>query len=193
MIKLLEVKNTKQLNNFYKLLPIYKSFIYRPVEFIVEDDKFKIQKIVYALNIKSRRKRISYVFDEACREIDELFKEKNICGFKNGKCYLQRKNHSPEFNGCCRKCRYQSCEGCITKNLACKLFFCSEVKKRHKVIEFDDIKILRCLSIRQRLIVKSDYFSKRDEVLKDLYFNSICIATIRMIWRLKRNLGKHKI
>ena len=58
----------------------------------------------------------------------------NICGFINNKCFVQRKNNSNNCNGCCRLCIYQSSNGCTTNNLTCKLFNCSEVKKRLRYI-----------------------------------------------------------
>ena len=79
---------------------------------------------------------------------------------------------------------YQSKKGCQTKNLTCKLFTCSEVEKRCQVIKFDDLKILNLLSLRNRMILKSDYFSKREDVINDLYYGSILIWTIRIVFRM---------
>lgn len=119
--------------------------------------------------------------------INENIKEPNICGFKNGKCHVQRKQKSGKCNGCCRKCLYQSTAGCTTKNLACKLFNCSEVTSRYSVTKYEDIEILKLLSIKNRLIVKSDYFSKEEDVLKDLYCYTLTYSTIRIVYRLFRN------
>ena len=79
---------------------------------------------------------------------------------------------------------YQSEKGCKTKNLTCKLFTCSEVEKRCQVIKFNDLKILNLLSFRNRMILKSDYFSKREDVINDLYYGSILIWTIRIVFRM---------
>jgi hypothetical protein len=45
--------------------------------------------------------------------------------------------------GCCRICIYKSSKGCPSKNLACKLFNCSEVYKRRTVISYKDLKTLK--------------------------------------------------
>ena len=135
--------------------------------------------------MKKRKKRIQCIYNIACGEVDSKFKNiKNMCGFKNNKCWSQQNNNDNKINGCCRWCRYQSCNGCLTKNLTCKLFFCEEVRKRYEIIKFEDIKVLKCLSIRQRLILKHDYFSSEKEVINDLYYGSLIIWGIRISYRL---------
>lgn len=192
MYKKIKISNEKELKRFYSLLPLYKSFIFKFITFKLESKKYNVLPIINALNIKSRRKRICYIYDIACDEADSQFKDKNVCGFKNNKCIIQQRNNSG-INGCCRKCRYSVCGKCPTKNLTCKLFFCSAVKDKYKVLSFDDIKILRCLTIRQRILLKSDYFSKREDVITDLYIGSITIGTFRILYRMIRDLVIRKI
>lgn len=99
------------------------------------------------------------------------------------------KNNKNNYTcGCCRLCPYKSCKGCTTKNIACKLFNCSEVTKRHKMLQYIDLKLLKVLSIRQRIIVKSDYFSKREDVLKDLYSYSFIYSCFRIFYRIIKNI-----
>ena len=169
----------------FKYLTLYKSILFKFKKFETNSNNPQDIIIVNALNIKNRKKRITYIYDSTCKYIDDFYKNKNICGFKKCKCYTQR--HNNYINGCCRKCIYISSKGCTTNNLACKLFNCSEVYKRRKVIKYKDLKTLKVLSIRQRFIVKSDYFSKREDVLKDLYSYSIIYSTIRIIIRLIKN------
>ena len=139
--------------------------------------------------IEKRKKRIAYIYDSACNYIDNYWKGKNICGFKNNKCYTQQYKGCKYKNGCCRRCIYQSNKGCTTSNLTCKLYYCTEVRKRYKVPTFKDIKILKKLSIRQRIILKHDYFSSREEVLTDLYIGSITIFIIRLLYRyIRKNI-----
>jgi len=182
----LKLENEKQIRNFYRILPLYKSILFKKINFETTSNDEQITIIIKALNIKNRKQRITFIYDESCRLIDEKTKEKNICGFKNCKCYTQRNNKYSY--GCCRICRYKTDSGCPTKNLACKLFNCSEVKTRHKVIEYNDLKILKLLSIRQRFLVKSDYFTLREKVLKDLYSYSIVYSSIKIIFRLIFNV-----
>ena len=186
MEKVLFIENEKNL----KTLFLYKSFLYHFVNFRLEEDKYEIGDIVAALNIKNRKKRVEFIYDRACDEINDFFANKNVCNFKNGQCGIHRKLKNNKFNGCCRKCIYQTPNGCPTKNLACKLFFCSYVKDRYKVIELKDLKILKALYFRQRAIIKYDYFSSREEVINDLYLNSYIIGTVRVFYRLIKNQFK---
>ena len=188
------INDKPALDKFYQKLFFYKSFIFKKTTFTVETKYEQLKPIIKALNIKKRKDRITYIYDEACRQIDNHYKNKNICGFKNNKCYVQQKLNNGTINGCCRMCKYQSEKGCQTINLTCKLFTCSEVEKRCKIITFNDLKILTLLSYRNQMILKSDYFSKREDVIKDLYYGSFTLWTIRIVIRLINNFYtlKHK-
>jgi len=185
MKKTIVLNNQDDRNKFLKNIWKYRSIFYHFKEFELKDNLGygdDIKGIIDALNIKDKKKRITFIYDSACENIDEYYKDKNICGFKNGKCYAQRFNKY--HNGCCRKCIYQSNKGCQTKNLTCKLFNCSEVTCRNKVLKFEDLIILKVLSKRQQVIIKHDYFSSREEVLKDLFIGSLTIFGIRLTFRL---------
>ena len=75
-----------------------------------------IDFIIEALNIKQRKQRINFIYDQSCHLIDKENKGINICGFKNKKCYVQRKLKNGKCNGCCRMCIYQTKAGCPTEN-----------------------------------------------------------------------------
>lgn len=188
--KTIVIESKEDYTKFIKRIILYKSILYINTEFQVKGCQVndKIQQIIKGLNIKNRCKRITYVYDTACSIIDSNTKGLNICGFKNNKCYIQQKQNNGKCNGCCRLCKYQKSNGCPTKNLACKLFNCSEVKKRYKTIEYKDLAILKFLSLKNRLIVKSDYFSTREEVLKDLYAYTLTYSILRIFFRSIRNL-----
>lgn len=130
--------------------------------------------------MKNRKEKIINIYDTACKIIDDYEKEKNICGFKNNKCCMQKRY----INGCCRCCINQSNNGCTTSNLTCKLYHCDYICKKYKTLKIEDIEILKKLSFRQRLILKYDYFSKREDVINDLYLNSILLFLIRYVYRL---------
>ncbi len=184
------INNVNDYKLFLKKITLYKSILYYNTIFVVKNninDKM-IEYIITALNIKNRKKRIKFIYDKSCELIDEKNKGKDICGFKNDKCYIQRKLKNGKCNGCCRMCIYQTKEGCQTKNLTCKLFNCSEVKKRYDVIEYKDLTLLKVLSLKNQLIIKSDYFSKREDVLKDLYSYSLIYSTLKMVYRLIKHL-----
>jgi len=182
------IKNKKDLEFFYKLIPLYKSFIFKLIYFELNEDLFKVGSIIKTLNIKNRKKRITFIYDFVCNEIDKSVDGKNICGFEDNKCYAQREPYNNKSNGCCRLCLYQNPSGCETKNLSCKFYFCSDVLKRRKVLNFDDFKILKCFTIRQRILLKHNYFSAKKEIINDLYIGVLTIGTIRILYRNIRNL-----
>lgn len=184
MIKVVKVKNKTALDKFYQKLFFYKRIWFKKTNFILDSNFEELKPIVEALNIKNRKQRITYIYDTACQQIDDHYQNKNICGFKNNKCYVQQKLKNGTINGCCRCCMYQSPKGCTTKNLTCKIFTCSEVEKRCQVIKFNDLKILNLLSYRNKMILKSDYFSKREDVINDLYYGSFLLWTIRIVIRM---------
>lgn len=184
MIKVVQINSKTALDKFYRKLFFYKRFWFKKTKFILDSNFEELIPIVEALNIKKRKQRITYIYDTACQQIDDHYQNKNICGFKNNKCYVQQKLNNGTFNGCCRYCMYQSSKGCTTKNLTRKLFTCSEVEKRCQVIKFNDLKILNLLSIRNRMILKSNYFSKREDVINDLYYGSFLLWAIRIVTRM---------
>ena len=190
--KTIQINNDNDYNKLLKRLFIYKSILYYNTLFVVKNNTSNemIDSIINALNIKKRRKRINFIYDQSCLLIDEKNKGINICGFKNEKCYVQRKLKNEKCNGCCRICVYQTWDGCPTKNLACKLFNCSEVRKRYEVIDYKDLKLLKVLSLKNQIIIKSDYFSKREDVLKDLYTYTLTFSTLRIVYRLTKHFIK---
>lgn len=182
----------KEINNIdklYKNIWLYKSLFYHNVKFTTKKEVDEQTKyIINALNIKNRNKRIEYVYDRACDLLDNQNKNINICGFKNRKCWVQQKLNNGNKCGCCRLCLYAKETGCPSKNIACKLFNCSEVTNRYKVLTYKDLKILKVLGLYQRIIIKHDYFSLREDVLKDLYSYSLTYSTIRIVYRIIKNL-----
>lgn len=189
MEKVIIINNSKDYVKLLKHIKYYKIMSYFNITFEIQNNikNDEVHAISKALNIKKRKKRIEYVYDEICRFIDSKNKNINICGFEHNKCHVQLLKGSDKCNGCCRTCLYQSTNGCLTKNLACKMFYCSEVKKRYKVLKYDDLNLLKLLSWKQRFIIKSDYFSLREDVLKDLYSISIIYSSSRILYRMIRN------
>lgn len=187
--KIITINNYNDSNILLKKINLYKSILYYDTLFVVKNsiNDEMINYMINALNIKNRKKRIQYIYDKSCELIDNKTKNINICGFKSGKCYVQRKLKNGKYNGCCRKCLYQTKKGCSTKNLSCKLFNCTEVTSRYEVIKYKDLKLLKILSLKNQIIIKSDYFSKREDVLKDLYSYSFIYSAVRIIYRLIRN------
>ena len=195
-MKELEVENN---NNFYNMLFLYKSGFYKNVLFKTEEDDYQFNGMVEALNKKNKKERIKYIYDFSCEMIDKYNDGKNICGFKNNICRYHQEIGCKIQNGCCKLCSYQSSKGCITANLSCKLFYCKAVIKNCNVLKYKDLKILKLLSFRRRIIARYEFFSTREQILQDLYLGSLLIYSARMIGRVMkvvlkiRSLNKEKI
>ena len=181
------IKNKNDLKKFYDHIKYYRSFFYRYIYF--ESDNKEIKDIIYALNIKKRKDRINYLYDYACDYIDNYNKGKKLCSFnKEGYCLTNT------HNGCCRKCINLVNSSCSTKNLTCKLYFCNKVCDKFKTLKYDDIKILKCFPYRCKVIIHHNYFTKREDYLKDLYIGSILLFIIRYLYRtIKHKIKKTKI
>ena len=193
--KIIKLNNKVDTKKFERKIWIYKSIIYKRTKFILENNVKNINysSVIEALNIKNRIKRINYIYDKACSEIDEYNKIKHIdCEFKNGKCMNQ--HNTKRINGCCRLCRLQSSHGCTSQNITCKLFFCDQLEKKYKTIKFNDIKIIKCLSLTNRIIVKDNYFETKENFLRTLYLNSIIVFSIKVVINIIKNgVYLHKI
>ncbi len=174
--KRIVINNKKDLNRFYNNLKYYRSILFVFTKFY--SDNKEIETFITALNIKNRFKRIRYCYDAAIKQINDFEGGCNFCKFdKNGVCRNGLKN------GCCRYCFHVGDKGCTSENLSCKLFYCSKVYNKHKIVKFDDLKILRCLSFRCRTIIRHDFFTKKEDVLMDLYIGSILILFVRYFYR----------
>ena len=174
----------KELEDIYKLFFKYKSIKYKSTQFIYNGESELIKEITNILNIKSRRKRLEYIFDSLCAEVDANFSGKELCGYECNQCIVQRKGKTEEVNGCCKVCRFQSENGCKSSNLTCKLFFCDEIKKQHAVIKLEDMKLTNLLTLRQKIILKFVLFSSREEVIIDLFWGSVILAAAREFYML---------
>ena len=159
----MELKSTK-------LLFLYRSFLFKHIKFETKDNNLKT--IVDALNIKKRKQRIEYVYDEAIKYINNYYSD-DLCKFENNKCIVQRNSKKDIINGCCKLCPLVTDKGCPSSNLACKLIYCNTALGNLKLLKLRDIQILKCLSILQRLTLKGDFFLTKEEIIKDLYYGPI--------------------
>ena len=134
-------------------------------------------------------KRIEYIYDHCCKKVDEFNKDKNICSFDNSVCRFHQELGCDLKNGCCRLCIYQGPTGCKTSNLGCKLFYCNSVKEKYEVIKYTDLKLLKLLTWRQRIIAIDEFFSTREQILLDIFVGSMFFYAIRMSFRLIYNFS----
>lgn len=160
---------------------------YIHINYEVDTKNEETLQIVKAISNKNRLERMKYIIDTGCNIIDDYYKDCPLCKFKNNKCECHRKKNLNYINGCCRYCKYQSNKGCTTKNVACKLFNCTYVDYNgKKKLEFKDINLFKCLSLRQRYILNNMYFTTIDDVAKDLYYGPV-YSMIRFLIRFTRD------
>ena len=164
-----------------KLLFLYRTIFFRMAKFETNDNK--LRNVVNALNIKNKKNRIMYVYDEAIKEINNYYSE-DLCKFIDGRCIVQRLSNSEHVNGCCFRCPIVTDKGCPSSNFACKLIYCKTAIGNMKRLDFNKVKILKCLSISQRLVVLSDFFCTRDEIIEDAN-RGILLTIIKYLFKRK--------
>lgn len=146
----------------------------------------QVSLLIEALNIKDKKKRLRFVYDKSCELLDDDFYGKNICEFKNNKCIHDR-FHNASCDGCCktnddiRMCKHLKNHRCSTSCLACKFHICYCIRKKGYKYRVNDIYMLKYLyNIKQKIIIYNDFFMTPEEVMEDVYKNSI------ILWTLKR-------
>lgn len=158
----------KNKEKFIRRLFLYKHL--KLINYETNIDDKELIEIIKVLNIKNNFTRKEYILEKTCDYIDNYYKSCNTCKFKNNKCICHRNLNKDYINGCCRKCKYQSNKGCKTKNIACKLFYCTHADLGNKKrLEIKDLPLLKILNPVERFIVSNDYFRSIEEVLFDLY------------------------
>lgn len=179
------IKDTKKLK---KYLFLYRSFIFKFSKFKILDDDYK--DFETALNKKKRKERLSFLYYSCCDYVDKYYEGKNLCEFVNNKCLSQQNSKKDLFNGCCRKCRFRTGGVCPTKNLACKMFYCSYVKEKHHILGYDDLPLFKIFTPFQRFVLKSDYFISSEEAINDLYYGPIICPVLIIYRKIKRCITK---
>ncbi|MBQ2872614.1 MAG: hypothetical protein IJE89_01280 [Bacilli bacterium] len=165
-----EVKSTR-------FLFLYRSFLFNGVFFYTNDKD--LDTVAKALNIKNKKQRIEYVYDEGVKYINKYYSN-DLCRFENGQCIAQRRDGVGHTNGCCRHCPIVTDRGCPSSNLSCKLIYCKTALGNVKLLRLRDIPILKCFSITKRMILKASFYYTKEEILKDLNYG-ILYSSLRML------------
>lgn len=138
-----------------------------------------ILNILKILNASCKRERLSLVYDITCDYLDNEFRTKNLCGFKNDMCECNRnKPKDKQVCSCCTRTKTRIvCKNfdkkrkiCKIKSIGCKLFVCPYLYFKKKV-RFPMRKIPYIhyfLSWRQKAIVNTAIFQDKDEVMDKL-------------------------
>ena len=173
MNKTIIINNKKDYQHFLNRLFFYK--YYHFTNFTIKNN-IKSQELTIisnALNIKKRKERITYLYDEAIKYINNYYHE-DLCQFVNDQCFVQRARKDNSKYGCCFDCKLvESGKGCPSSNISCKLLYCKPALKNIKKLKIKDIELLRCFSIFQRLTLKIDFYSTREQMIKDLNYGII--------------------
>lgn len=141
-------------------------------------------KCIKAVLIKDKRKRIEYIYDQVCEELDEEFAKNNYCDFKDDVCIGKRNCNERVTMGCCHKfehpitmngelkeCPYLVDKHCSTQCITCKLFTCDAIKVKFKL---KNIPLIECFfNPIQKLIVKTNFFTKREKIIDRLVLFNI--------------------
>lgn len=177
----IDATNQTKINRFYRLLPIYRLRLLKFINFEVKSKNKEVNLIVKALNIKALAERNKFIYLTACDQMDEKMADKNICDFKNNKCFVQREKKYDRIDGCCghEYCIIPHEKGCQTKNLACKLFYCKTVKRAYIIPKAKELKILKVYNLRRQLISRYIFFKRTEKVLKEINRGSVLFILIR--------------
>lgn len=68
------------------------------------------------------------------------------------------------------------------------MFYCFSVKEKNKTLSFADLPLLKCFSLRQRFLLRYEFFSSREEILMDLWIESLFINLFRVYPRFISNI-----
>jgi len=150
---------------------------------IVDQYKYYICTAINAVQIDNSKERCNYLYDEICFYLDNVCISKNLCEFKNDKCFVKR--NTDTTMGCCHHypnkkwgmlyqkkmvpCEYLGEKGCTTKAIGCKMFMCDEInKKGYNFTVYNVLLIKYFFNIFQKIIIKTGVFQTKESIMKKL-------------------------
>lgn len=188
--KTIELKKgkTKDFYKKIKILKLKRKFGYRfkikydkkiyPDNKDIPPELEEIINIINILNATTKKEKYSLIYDYACDYLDNEFRGKNLCGFKDDMCICNRnKPKEKQVGSCCVKtttkevCKHfdnvNKC--CKIKCIGCKLYVCIPLHKANIKFPVRKIPYLKYfLSFRGKCIVKSNVFVDKDYVVNKL-------------------------
>jgi len=146
------------------------------------DIEEKMKMIDQILDKKEGEERYSYLYDILCDYLDAEFRQKNICGFHNNickrRCHMIKENKKKDTydNGCCYSYLHQrNCEnlnvpyGCKIKNLGCKTFTCSYLKKQGIRYSLNQLYLSRYFfNRRQKFYIENTFFVDKPVIMEGI-------------------------
>lgn len=191
--------NKAIINNLillYKLCPLMKLNLNISIDdkkilsYIINDSSSYLPDILNAFSAllyNDRQEKYEYIYDVVCNYLDDEFRIKNPCDFKNNQCCANRlKNSWHSSMGCCysfkyagffslslvkdvKLCQYLDCKTCSTKCISCKLFTCKYLKKHGFSFDTKKILLLDCFfNNKQHLILRHNFFKTREDIINKL-------------------------
>ena len=181
-IKLL--KELKKKNNKIRYSGI-KYNDYRLIG-IINNANQEIIDCIKAIFIDNRDEKYEFIYNTICNQLDQKWINENPCKFENNICICERQYKNPRENGCCYAFWYKNLgsqitgihqcehlhptEHCRNVNITCKLYVCPYLKKhsnfRIKLGKLIMGKIF--FNKYQKIIIKNNFFIKKEELLKKL-------------------------
>lgn len=178
--------NSNNVNLFYRKFRLYKFLSHFNINFIINycgkeytlNDKYPqelgiILNMTDILNTRNKKEKYNKIYDRACDYLDNEFRTKNICDFKNNMCRCNReKCKDKQVSSCCESLKSRKiCENfdnekkeCKIKSLGCKLFVCPYLIKKGYYYRTGNVPYLKYfLSPRQKLIALTSHFKDKDE------------------------------
>ena len=131
-----------------------------------------LEDLATAINISSKKERISFIYDKVCDYLDSDFLGKNKCCFRNGQCEADRLKSYYKDCGCCRSksgelCEYLNKGRCTIRNLGCKFFICPTLKKKGLKYKTNDFYLLKYFcNMREKIILRYTIFVPKEEVIE---------------------------
>ena len=190
MERKIEITNEEEYRAFLKKLPLYRSILNRFTVFKISGSvhQDELKDLNQALNLKNRKKRMTFLFDRACDIIDAYNEANGISCRYNGGGICEDPKHQTRKNGCCCHCYLQKPPGCPTRNLSCKFYFCDHICKKFRPLTPDDIDLLKMFSWSEREIIKNNVFVTRETYIRLLCLGSyllFCIYSVIKFYRIK--------
>lgn len=174
-LKMKKVRSKKDQSIYDKT----KKYLEKIKETEIEE---KMKVIDQILEKEVGEERFSYLYDILCDYLDQEFKKKNICGFHNNickrRCHMIEENKKKDTydNGCCysylhkRNCEHLNAPyGCKIKNLGCKLFTCSYLKKQGIRYKLNQIYLSRYFfNRRQKFYIENTFFVDKPVIMEGI-------------------------
>ena len=154
---------------------------------IIDNENDEIISCIKAIFIKNRDDRYEFIYNNLCKQLDQIWNKENPCKFENNICISERMTAKhPRENGCCYAFWYKKCglqifgvhqcehldskEYCKNPNITCKLFVCPYLKKHSKFkIKIDKLLLVQVFLNRyQKIVIKNNFFITRNEFIEKL-------------------------